>query len=69
MSQNLPADNFKWVKIKLIANLLNKKKNVIHMKNLKQALIHRLVFENFIESLNFMKKRNQKMTLKKIFSS
>ena len=39
------------------------------MKNLKQALIHRLVFENFIESLNFMKKRNQKMTLKKIFSS
>ena len=26
MSQNLPADNFKWVKIKLIANLLNKKK-------------------------------------------
>ena len=69
MSQNLPADNFKWVKIKLIANLLDKKKNVIHMKNLKQALIHRLVFENFIESLNFMKKRNQKMTLKKIFSS
>ena len=38
MSQKLPEDDFKWVKIKLIANLLDKKKNV--MKNLKQALIH-----------------------------
>ena len=37
------------------------------MKSLKQALIHRLVFENFIESLNFMKKRKQKMTLKRFF--
>ena len=67
MSQNLPADDFKWVRIKLRTNLLDKKKNVIHMKSLKQALIHRLVFENFIESLNFMKKRKQKMTLKRFF--
>ena len=40
MSQKLPEDDFKSVKIKLIANLLDKKKNVIHMKSLKQALIH-----------------------------
>ena len=34
---------------KLIADLHDKTENVIHIRNLKQALNHRLVLKKFIE--------------------
>ena len=34
---------------KLVANLHDKTEYVIHIRNLMQALNHRLVFKNFIE--------------------
>ena len=41
---------------KLVCNLLNKKKYVVHIKSLKQALNHGLKLKKFIELLNLIKK-------------
>ena len=40
---------------KLAANLHDKTEYVIHIRKLKQALIHKLVLKNFIELLNVIK--------------
>ena len=42
---------------KLVANLHNKNKYGIHIRNLKQALNHGLVFKNVIELLSLIKKQ------------
>ena len=41
---------------KLVCNLFNKKKYVVHINALKQALNHGLKFKKFIESLNLIKR-------------
>ena len=41
---------------KLVCNLYNKKKCVVHINSLKQALNHGLKFKKIIESLNLIKK-------------
>ena len=41
---------------KLVCNLLNKKKYVVHIKSLKQTLNHGLKLKKFIELLNLIKK-------------
>ena len=43
---------------KLVRNLSNKKKYVIHVNSLKQALNHALKLKKSIESLNLIKKNN-----------
>ena len=40
---------------KLVANLHDKTEFVIHIRNLKQALIHGLVWTKFIEWINLIK--------------
>ena len=67
MSQKLPEDDFKWVKIKLVANLLDKKKNVIHMKSLKQALIHWIGIWKFHRIIKFHEKKKAKNDFEKDF--
>ena len=41
---------------KLVCNLYNKKKYVVHINSLKQALNHGLKLKKSIESLNLIKK-------------
>ena len=41
---------------KLVCNLFNKKKYVVHINALKQALKHGLKLKKFIESLNLIKR-------------
>ena len=41
---------------KLVCNVFNKKKYVIHVNSLKQALNHGLKLKKYIESLNLIKK-------------
>ena len=41
---------------KLVCNLYNKKKYVVHINSLKQALKHGLKFKKSVESLNLIKK-------------
>ena len=41
---------------KLVTNLYDKFEHVIHIKNLKQAVDHKLVWKKFIEWLNLRKK-------------
>ena len=41
---------------KLVSNLYDKKKNVVHINSLKQALNHGLKLKKSIESLNLIKK-------------
>ena len=47
----------KFEKVKKFAtNLHDKTEYVIHMRNLKQALNHKLIWKEFIEWLNLIKK-------------
>ena len=47
----------KFEKVKKFAtNLHDKTEYVIHMRNLKQALNHKLIWKKFIEWLNLIKK-------------
>ena len=46
---------------KLVCNLQNKKKNVVHIKSLKQALNHGLKLKRFIELSNLIKKHGSKL--------
>ena len=41
---------------RLVTNLYDKNKYVIHIGNLKQALNHGLVLKKFMEKLNLIKK-------------
>ena len=41
---------------KLVCNLFNKQKYVVHINSLKQALNHGLKLKKYIESLNLIKK-------------
>ena len=41
---------------KLVCNLYDKKKYVVHIKSLKQALNHELKLKKYIELLNLIKK-------------
>ena len=69
---------------KLVANLHDKTAYVIHIKNIKQALNHRLVLEKVDRMIKFnqnawlkpcidmnidLRKKKQKLILKKIFLS
>ena len=46
-----------WKSWKLVANLLDKKEYVVHIRNLKQAQIMDYYWKRYIESLNSVKKR------------
>ena len=46
-----------WIKVeKLVANLCDKKEYVLHIRNLKQALDHRLVLKKVHEVIKFNEK-------------
>ena len=48
---------------KFDANWHDKSENVIYIRNLKQALNHRLVLKRYIEWLNFIEKLGQNYIL------
>ena len=59
-----------WIKVeKLVANLRDKKEYVLHIRNLKQALDHRLVLKKVHGVIKFNEKNFKKMNLRKTFSS